>query len=252
MRVTRAVIALGLLAGTLALPPQLAVAGTAGIAPGSCYTHTDEQVGTSAYPHAPLAAEGVKATMTTPGGYVLCTSVTNPKTNFSTAWVMVQGSSSGTGYVQDGTMYRYGFSCPEWFAEESSDGTNFTDYYLDSCAPQDDTTHNIQVSYVNGGSGYHFQEVAGQGSLIHNSSLNLSIIKGTVFTPYNAEVRYEESHVPGSASTPVTFTNMEQQNLSNDSWYDDCGNTAFATGAFPYGGRSTNSCDSTSLWDTRN
>jgi hypothetical protein len=140
-------------------------------------------VGTSAFPTA-WHSEGVKAIMTTPGGYVLCTSDTGAGTNFSTAWVMVQGDQANTGYVQAGTIYRYGYSCPLWWSQEGTDSTHWQNYYLPGCAPQDGSTHYIQVYYVKDGNGnYHFIEKAGLSSNIHSSSLNLSIIKGNVFTP---------------------------------------------------------------------
>ena len=46
---------------------------------------------------------------------------------------------------------------------------------------------------------------------------------GTPNATHDGEVLYDSSHIAGSASTPVNYSYMSIQALSNNAWYDDCG-----------------------------
>lgn len=192
-----------------------------------CGTNQNLQTGfsTNNWPGGPepLTYEGASAVILDRGGYVLCTSDTNGGTNFSTTWTMVFGNTGG--YVQSGTMYRFGFgSCVKRWAEQRQTPTGaFADFYIGGCS-------NVGESHR-----YWQQAIFTGGAWVLRSNIDTTIIHQSNWSPfanwqtpfqvaYSAETYYAQSHIPGFPTAPQDWSSMQVQRFDNDSFVDSCNN----------------------------
>jgi hypothetical protein len=170
----------------------------------------------------PAEYQGVAATITDAGGYVLCTTDTSAN-NFSTSWVMIAGQLPS--YEQAGIMYRYGGVpgppyCPHKWAEEKPPGAPFKDYYVTGypCSAVGEA-HQYWVQAVNGVMRDNMST-----TIIHQSVFNYSQM-GTPLTPeFTSETNYITSHIAGTATTPQDYSNTQVQGTITGNFYPTSGN----------------------------
>ncbi len=140
-----------------------------------------------------------------------CRTNTNPGSNFSTAWVMIangnQGSSGG-GYVQSGFYHPYN-QCTTYFAQmRPNNASNFQSKFS-GCIATDGTVHDYGERY---GSDCHCEYAKVNDAVFMTSTFNPYSDWSYPFDPqFFGEAIYLESDMPGSASTPTTFNNLQYE-----------------------------------------
>lgn len=242
VRLLALVMAAALAAGGLLSP------GIASASYNTCDTpaqnHFEGYVTNLASGSQPTNPEGVGGEMLVEFGNI-CQTDTNSGTNFSTTWDMIV-SNDLKSYAQSGIMLRYGYSCWEWWAEQSLNGS-FSDWYSGACATQG-TTHHVwqQLVYISGS--YYIRSNV-DSTIIHQSSFDpIADWPKPFYAQFVGETTHDNSDVPGYTSTPTDFSSMEIQSFANDQWYDTCNNADFGlTQANRYSADAP-SCDHVRIW----
>jgi len=186
-----------------------------------CGTHQNLQVGWRSNGGAAQAHEyeGSSVSMIDRGGYVLCTTDTNPGGNFSTAWVMIFG---GNGLAQAGTMYRWGYgSCVKRWAEQSPPGGVNQDFEIGGCSvPNESHRYWNQAIYVN--SAWRMRSNI-DTTIIHQSSFSPFAWTSPLHVAYDSETYYAQSHVPGTAANRQDYNALQVQlNDASNAFVTSC------------------------------
>lgn len=221
----------------------------------SCGSGYNKQIGTEYVSNAAFKAEGVYASTVTRGGYTLCTPTGQGDLDTSSVWVMVYGDTGNLAYAQAGIIRRWADSCPRYYTEDNSNAFNnatmMRSIDMSACAPQNGTVAGFQVRSAFNGTSWQFEESA--PAYTRYSQWNpFATLTGTWRADWNGEVKYDASHVPGSSNARYAFNSMMLQDYADDNFKSTCGKMLSSITQLSSGARAVNSCDSTSIWDTRN
>lgn len=233
LRLRRLIPVAALLGATVIFPSGVAYAE-------DCTAAHDLQIGYSTVSWngpQPHEFEGASANLTSRNGFVLCTKDPNPGVNFSTAYVMLQGTG---GWAQSGIKYQWGGGptsagsgdCPRYFAEDQQTGSMWQAWYHAGCAPQNGSVHNIAVQTVIISGVDHLRE-NWDTIIIHQSTFGPQNLGFPLGVTFNGETEHYESHVPGTSAAPEDYSSMHVQLYSNNSSVDTCGNAFLQQGANP-------------------
>lgn len=172
------------------------------------------------------ALEGVRANISNPGGYALCSGDSSDY-NFATSWTMVVDRDLN-GYAQSGYMYRAGYAgCLKQWAQQKI-GADFHDYYYGGCVPIGET-HSFwqQIIQVNS-STYHIRSNV-DNHIIHESALNpFDYWPRPLGAQFEQETTYPQSSISGSFSNKQVFSATEIQRYSDNVFVTTTNNTALA------------------------
>lgn len=175
-----------------------AVAATA-----SCGVATNLFTGYGYYGN--LQYEGVSANITVRNN-ALCTSDTNPGTNFAYTWVMTAAHGGTAGYAQSGFYHGYGQSV-KFAAEDNPNGTTVPPrrtYY--PALPTVGAKYSFKVVYV---SSCACMEESVGGVVIQRSNFNpYSRWTQPFAQEWYSETTHPGSNVPGTSGAKTTFSSM--------------------------------------------
>ena len=198
----------------------------------SCQGRSTTYDGTSAVPNNPYGSYyGANANIISHVP-LLCT--TNASWSDSAAWTMLAGGIPSQQYAQAGYGRMYGDSTAYYFTEYRQDG-NHSFVRKEYGAISGGQNQNYQVAYNTGG--YIDLWAAGNHD---RTNFNPVGIWSTPFKPqWEGETHDPGDDVPGTASNPTTFANLEWE-LTANSGFSGVSGIVFSSGSPRYGISSSN------------
>ena len=175
--------------------------------------------------------EGVRAKISNPGGYSLCSGDSSPGTNFVTSWTMVVDHDPSSGhYAQSGYMYRAGYNgCVKSWAEQAI-ASGFADYYYGGCVPLGQT-HTFWEQMVTTSSGYRIRSNV-DNHIIRQSTVDPFQYWATPFgVQFEEEATYRESTIAGRPTSKQVISGAEIQKYTDDQFTTIAGSAAVSPGS---------------------
>ena len=181
----------------------------------------------------------------------LCSTDTNPESNFSFTWVMIADNDGSSGYAQSG--YFHGYGTPIRLAvEDSPSGTTFRRTYVGTATV---------------GAAYDFSVQSGSGtncpSVVTHCELEMIdgvIYQSTGFDPakrwtapfsneWLGETTWTNSDISGTSANKSAFTNLDVEDTI-DGFIGHAYTNGSASPVNPRGQRSAWSSTSFSIWSS--
>jgi len=158
----------------------------------------------------PIPVEGASANLTDRGGYVLCTTDSNPNSNNVSSWTMVL-ANDGKGWAQSGAIYRFGYgNCVRRWAEQANNDS-WLDYYINGCSNVGETHRYWQQIVFWGTTSGASAAISTPRSFTSRTSILLQ--PGRLLTMFSSPPRsitsratFPERQPPGRTSTACRFS----------------------------------------------
>lgn len=202
----------------------------------------------------PKEPEGTLDYLNQPGGDILCSGDTNGGNNWVAAWNGVFSNGGNSGWVQSGTMYRYGWGCVENWAQTSQNGSSWSNWQWNNYLCDDNGDDEFfNYAYYTGSTWEMVFGFYDKNGTAHTGTTNFSPFSNWVYpywAEYASESDYPVNSIPGTASNPEVNSFTHIQSYADNQWYDTCNNSYQA----PYNNPPTNwklyaqTCDQFQTW----